>query len=176
MESRKDYQAELDRCMLLAGFTAEELSAFMNRAKFESFPRGAEILTEGKSYHGVWLLACGKCEVVKHGPHRDSRLAVLEPGSVFGEMSFLQAVPHSATVRALENVETIRLMREEFEDLSEQCPSAARKIAINIVRVLSDRLRRMDQWTCELVDMDTSHAKKEEWQEFRSKLYSGLFE
>lgn len=167
---------EIERCLLLNGFSREELDAFLSRVQPESFPAGAEILTEGKSYHGVWVLARGRCEVVKHGPHKDNRLAVLEPGNVFGEMSFLEAAPHSASVRALDNVETVRLMRDQFDELSAACPSAARKIAVNIVKVLSERLRKMDQWTCELVDQTHNNHRRQEWQDFRSKLYNGLFE
>lgn len=176
MDTLEKFQAELERCSLLSGFTTAELTAFLDRAIFESFGQGEEILTEGKLYQGIWLIVSGRCEVVKRGPQRDSRLAILEPGHVFGEMSFLQAVPHSASVRALDRVETVRLMRQQYEELRECCPSAAHRIAANIVRVLSDRLRKMDEWTCELVEKECDGRRHEEWKEFRSKLYTDLFE
>jgi CRP-like cAMP-binding protein len=176
VKTPSDYQAELDKCSLLSGFTKDELAAFLDRVRFEDFGPGDEILTEGKQYQGVWLLLKGTCEVVKHGRQRDSRLAVFEPGNVFGEMSFLQAVPHSASVRAIDQVETLRLMRDQYGELREHCPSAAHKIAINLIRVLADRLRKMDEWTCELVERDGSGRRVKEWQDFRSKLYTSLFE
>lgn len=175
-EALQEFQAELQRCSLLNGLTGEELQAFLQRIRFEGFRPGDEILTEGNQYHGVWILLSGTCEVIKHGLHRDSRLAVLEPGNVFGEMSFLQAVPHSASVRAVDQVETMRLMRDQYDDLREHCPQAAHKIAVNIIRVLSDRLRKMDEWTCELVERECDGRRYKEWQDFRSKLYTDLFE
>lgn len=170
------YQQELDRCALLCGLDERELLAFLERVRFEGFTPGDDVLTEGNRYHGVWILLSGTCEVIKHGPHRDSRLAILEPGSVFGEMSFLDAVPHAATVRAVDRIETLRMMREQYEDLRQSCPSAAHKIAVNMVRTLSDRLRRMDEWICELVEKDGDGRRFEEWQDFRAKLYTDLFD
>ena len=73
--------------------------------QFEDFRPGEEILTEGLTYHSLWIILSGRCEVVKSSnggkPHR---LAVLEPGCVFGEMSFLDTAPHSASVRTLSDV------------------------------------------------------------------------
>ncbi|SFJ30860.1 Crp/Fnr family transcriptional regulator [Planctomicrobium piriforme] len=165
-----------ERCTLLSGLTSEEMLAFLRRVQFEGFTSGDEILTEGNQYHGVWILLRGTCEVIKHGPKRDSRLATLEPGNVFGEMSFFHPVGHSATVRAVDHVETMRLMLDGYEQLRQDCPTAAHKIALNIIRILSDRLRRMDEWTCELVERNSDGHGYKEWQEFRSKLYTNLFE
>ncbi|WP_437202646.1 cyclic nucleotide-binding domain-containing protein [Planctomicrobium sp. SH664] len=176
MEIPAHYQQQIARSPLLQGFTPDELRAFTERSQMEGFTPGHEILTEGNLYQGIWVLLEGTCEVVKRGPHRDSRLAVLEPGAVFGEMSFLQASTHSASVRAVDRVETLRLMRGQYDKLVEACPSAAMKIAANLVRILSDRLRRMDEWTCELVEHECDHRRHQEWQEFRSKLYTNLYE
>lgn len=175
-ESLSKYGDVLERCPLLSGLTHEELQAALPLVIFEGFTAGEEILTEGNQYHGLWILLNGTCEVLKHGPQRDRRLALLEPGSVFGEMSFLHPVSHSATVRAVDRVETIRLMADGYEELQKEYPAAAHKIAVNIIRVVSDRLRRMDEWTAELVDRNNNGVERKEWQEFRSKLYTNLFD
>jgi CRP-like cAMP-binding protein len=175
-ETLSRFQPVLEKCSLVSGLSAGEMQAFLSRVRFEAFAGGDEILTEGNRYHGIWILLHGACEVVKHGARKDSRLAILEPGNVFGEMSFLHPAPHSASVRAMDQVETIRLMREDYDELAVLAPAAARKIATNIARVLSDRLRRMDEWTCELVERDCDGQRHKEWQDFRSKLYTDLFE
>ncbi|WP_437185368.1 Crp/Fnr family transcriptional regulator [Planctomicrobium sp. SH668] len=171
-----DHQSVLDKCTLLNGLTSSEMHAFLNRVQIESFQPGEEILTEGKQYQGLWIGLSGVCEVVKKGAKKDSRLALLEPGSVFGEMSFFDEVTHSASVRAVDHVETIRVLRDQYDDLCALCPSSAQKISVNIVRILADRLRRMDEWTCALVEERGDGVHHKEWQEFRSKLYTGLFE
>jgi len=176
VETITRFQAVLERCALLNGLNHEEMYAFLQRVRFEGFTPGDGILTEGNHYHSLWIVLSGTCEVVKHGHRKDSRLAILEPGNIFGEMSFLHACPHSASVLAVDHVETMRLMREEFDDLYNDCPPAGQKLAVNIVRVLSDRLRRMDEWTCELVEKDADTERHKEWQDFRSKLYTNMFE
>ena len=165
----------LKTCALFEAMTPEELDVVFRAMRSESFDAGSDILTEGLTYQGLWVLASGRCEVVKGAPgKRGNRLAVLEAGAVFGEMSFLEAAPHSASVRAMTDVDTMRLMRENFEQLRVDCPSAADKITRSLILVLSARLRRMDEWTCGLVEKSDNDRHHDEWQQFRAKLYGGL--
>jgi len=112
--------------------------------------------------------------VKKHGDDQaEQRLTVLDAGSVFGEMSFFQPAPHSASIRTLSAVEVHRLSRKDFESLETDHAPAARKILVNTVKLLAERLRSMDEWICELVerpDGATTHQK--EWRDFRAKLYT----
>jgi CRP-like cAMP-binding protein len=91
---------------------------------------------------------------------------------VFGEMSFFDEAVHSASVRTLSEVEVMRLSRSRFDELTAVCPSAARKIAACTASILADRLRQMDDWVCRLVERPDGAGHREEWQEFRKKLYS----
>ncbi len=163
-------------CTLLGDLNDMEISKFLSLSIREDFAAGQEILEEDKVYQGLWIILAGECEVLKPGAGGGSRLATLGPGNVFGEMSFLQAAPHSASVKAINHVQTLRLMRDKYDQLKECCPEAAYKIAANIVRILSERLRKMDEWTCRLVVGHADHRKHQEWHDFRAKLYSGLFE
>lgn len=62
------------------------------------FAAGETILQEGAKAGVLYVLAAGAAEVVKG----DIQITtVSDPGSVFGEMSILLDVPHTATVRAL---------------------------------------------------------------------------
>jgi len=165
----------LKSCALFEAMTPDELDVVFRAMRSESFAAGNDILTEGLTYQGLWVLVSGRCEVVKGAAgKRGNRLAVLEAGAVFGEMSFLEAAPHSASVRAMTDVDTMRLMRENFELLRVECPSAADKITRSLILVLSARLRRMDEWTCGLVEKSDNDRHHDEWQQFRAKLYGGL--
>ena len=125
------------------------------------------------TYRGLWAVLRGRCEVVRLcGNGNDQQLAILEPGGIFGEMSFLHEAPHSATVRALTQVDTVHLTPDAFEELKSRNIEAAYAITSNLVQLLSDRLRRMDTWTCELVNKSENGRHHAEWQEFQSKLYT----
>jgi CRP-like cAMP-binding protein len=77
-------------------------------------------------------------------------------------MSFFHAAPHSASVRALNEVEVLQLSRVHYDELEIACPSAASKIMLNTLKVLSERLRRMDDWTAEFVQRPESSRHYEE--------------
>lgn len=66
--------------------------------KIASFKSGATILTEGERLGKIYILAEGEVEVIRE---RTQVTHVDEPGSIFGEMSVLLDMPHSATVKAL---------------------------------------------------------------------------
>ena len=60
-------------------------------------PAGTEVIHEGGNTGHLFVLIEGRLEVVKG----DTVVAVItEPGAVFGEMSVLLELPHTATVRA----------------------------------------------------------------------------
>ena len=107
-------------------------------------------------------------EIVGCGDH-----TILEPGGVFGEISFFDAAPHSASVRAMSEVEVMRLTREKYDLLCEIGMGAACKIAVSTIGVVAERLRRMDAWVRDLVEQpEVAVHHKEEWKEFRAKLYA----
>jgi CRP-like cAMP-binding protein len=166
--------APLEQCLLLQSLSTDELEVVVERLQFEDFAQGAEILTEGLSYHGLWILLDGRCEVLRGGRQgsKPSQLAVIEPGAVFGEMSFLTGHPHSATVRALTSVKTARMMKSSFVELEAARPAIAERIMTCVARVMADRLRKMDEWICQLVEKGNHNSHQGEWREFRSKLYA----
>ncbi len=178
-EARKqiqEYHKEIKSCRILEDLSLEEIDRMGDHVRIEDFVDGAEILTEGNLYQGLWLILDGTCSVVKRCESQENVLATLEPGSIFGEMSFFETVPHSATVRAETAVKTLCLTREEFESLRTSCGSITEKIAINLVKSISDRLRRMDGWTCELIETDDNTQRHQEWHDFRARLYSDIFD
>ncbi len=168
-------QDMLDHIPLLSECRLNDRVEFDRLVERRTFQRGENILVEGKVDPALWLLLEGRCEVVKCGNgHGERRLAVIEPGGVFGEMSFLKAAPHSATVRALSDVVVARLTPAAFEELRETSPAAAYCIVMNLVTLLSERLRRMDDRICELL-AHSSDERQKEWQDFRARLFAGDF-
>ena len=146
-----------------------ELLALMER---DSFAPGTSIVGEGQVTPGLWVVLRGRCEVVKTASNGGRVLAELGPGAVFGEMSFFERVPHAATVRSVTDVAALRLTPENYARLEETGLRAAHQIAHAIAVVLSERLRKMDEWTSCLLDQ-TPSEKRVEWAEFRAKLYNG---
>ncbi|HEU5203811.1 MAG TPA: MFS transporter [Candidatus Limnocylindrales bacterium] len=98
------------------------------------FIAGDELIHEGDAGDRYYLIQRGRVLVTQGGqPVREQG-----PGDSFGEIALLRDVPRTASVRALEPVETLTLSRDDFLDT--MCgQTASRRIADAIVmeRVLT---------------------------------------
>jgi hypothetical protein len=99
-----------------------------------SFEPGDALIEEGDAGDRYYLIQRGRVVVTQGGqPVREQG-----PGDSFGEIALLRDVPRTASVRALEPVETLTLSRDDF--LGTLCgQTASRRIADAIVmeRVLT---------------------------------------
>ncbi|QDU11596.1 Crp/Fnr family transcriptional regulator [Gimesia aquarii] len=163
----------INECVLFQSVTPEEMDVLLHASEREDFPEGARILDEGNSTRYLWVIQSGTCEVRKRLSNGNEQvLTQLSPFSIFGEMSFFKPAPHSASVVALTDVEVFRIPGREFDQMLKDGVSGAQKVVLNTVRIMSDRLRMMDEWTAEMVQSTGSRSKNAEWHDFRSKLYS----
>jgi CRP/FNR family cyclic AMP-dependent transcriptional regulator len=64
----------------------------------------------------------------------------LAPGGLVGEMALIDHAPRAATVTALTDSSLAEIDEKRFLFLTQQTPT----FALNVMRVLSQRLRRMD--------------------------------
>ncbi|MDX1965478.1 MAG: cyclic nucleotide-binding domain-containing protein [Pirellulales bacterium] len=140
------------------------------------FHAGDTIVKQGESSRNLWILQTGVCEVTKRTrPERsDSEeivLAIIEPPSYFGEMSFFNPAPNSANVRARTDMHVLRISHGDYQDLINEGVWAVYKVAYNVIQGLSDRMRRMDEWVTELLhDSHPEVINVPEWNQFREKM------
>jgi CRP-like cAMP-binding protein len=111
-----------------------------------SFAAGDVLLEEGKTSGRLYVLREGVVEVVRGDVVVAS---VTEPGAVFGEMSILLGVPHTATVRAATAGQVYL-----FEQ-AQQFLSAHPEIAFLVAKLLA---RRLNAATTYLVDLKHQFA------------------
>jgi len=142
------------------------------------FQAGDTIMKQAENSRNLWILTSGVCEVNKRvnpdKPDSDAViLALLEPPSYFGEMSFFNPAPHSADVRARTEVHLLRITYGDYEELINEGVWAAYKVAYNVIQGLADRMRRMDDWVTELLHQDHPEvAQVPEWKLFREQMLS----
>jgi CRP/FNR family transcriptional regulator, cyclic AMP receptor protein len=161
---------------LLRNFNETERRQMADIAFVKHFAPGEIVVRQGEDSQILWVVVEGKCEVVKYWDHGASEsivLAVLEPYSHFGEMSFFSPAPHSASVRAQTEVTALGINRRDYDDLIRQGIWAGYKLAYNSVGAMADRLRKMDQWVAELAAHSTPGERVPEWSTFRDKLFNG---
>ena len=154
------------------GMTEEEIQELLDIAEAKRFHVGEVILREGNSTQSIWIALEGRCEVLKKLDNGEQTvLASLEAPSIFGEMSFFHPAPHVANVCAQDDVRVLRIRRDRFDKLIERGSLAAYKLAYNVVLVLADRLRRMDERIADLVESRGDDGQIAEWSDFRAKLH-----
>lgn len=86
-----------------------------NIAVKEKYKKGDVIIKEGGFSDGTYVIISGKVEVAKTAGDKRVVVAVLVKDDIFGEMSFLQHEPRSASVTVVEDCE-IGLLDKEFLD------------------------------------------------------------
>jgi CRP-like cAMP-binding protein len=107
------------------------------------FDPGTTILRQGSSAVALYLLLDGEVEVSRE-PEEGGKsvpLARLKPGDIFGEMAVLDDDTRSSSVTALEPTRCALLSRWELLQELRRHPD----LAIELVRVLARRIRKMDE-------------------------------
>lgn len=84
----------------------------------ELYETGQTIIKQGDVGQSLFILRSGQVEVVKEDGGGETRLAVLGPGSHFGEMAVFSGTRRTATVRALERVRVLEVKRDTAEVLA----------------------------------------------------------
>ena len=102
----------------------------------ETYNAGEVIFEEGSHGAAVYVLSSGKVEISKTIQGKKIVLEKLGPGDMFGEMSYLDPAPRSATAIALEDT-VLELLDKDFLDKEfNQIDSDFREILLTLVRKL----------------------------------------
>ena len=133
---------------LLAGTSVEEVRDLLDVAELRSYRPGELIVEEGTPSDCLFVLKQGTVQVEKAG---GVVLAILqERGDFFGEMSLIDILPRSASIRARDEVEVFAFPKRALSALFTALPRVQMTMILNIARTLSLRLREADAQIVEL--------------------------
>lgn len=108
----------------------------------ETFSRGAMVFREGDQGDKFYLVLEGSIRISRQAPGMgEEALAILRPGSAFGEMSLIDDSPRSADAVAHESCRLFVVKKEALEDLLFVDRDLAYDVLWRLVRILSSRLR-----------------------------------
>ncbi len=98
-----------------SSLSVPQVETLARRLKRLTVDAGTEAVRQGELGSSCYLVESGRVEVVQESSRgQERRLAVLEPGSIFGEAALLSAGARTATVRALERCELLSLERQDL--------------------------------------------------------------
>ena len=131
----------LERHPLLVNLAPEQLERVARAGEVESYNPNEPIVVEGSLGDALFLVLSGEVAV-----HRGNQtFATLGGGEFFGEMSLVEPAPRSASVTAMSATFLFRLPHDQLRQLIIEDSTAASVLLVQIVKTLSDRLRRANQ-------------------------------
>jgi PAS domain S-box-containing protein len=138
------------------------------------YERGKYLFLEGDDSQDLYVLISGHVEILKGDKKLDE---ITEPGSLFGEVSFLLGAKRTATARAEMTVEALRIPKEEITDFLHDFPSVAGEITQFLAQRLDERsqalygLKELCDQLPDAVIITDRDGKISTWNSAAEKLY-----
>jgi CRP-like cAMP-binding protein len=128
----------------------ETISKIINKKDFRSGETAFNDREDGKS---LYIIKKGEVKACKTAPDGELfTLTTMKEGEIFGEMSFLDGRPRSATIVALTDVEAYVIDKSDFETLVDKYPRITYKLLKNIVFTIHSIVRGMNTRYMEMIN------------------------
>lgn len=126
----------LRRVDFLEALNAAAVERLAEGVRVAPYPAGVVVVRQGEAGDSLYVIASGRVEVIAEPPGSGpaQRLAVIDAGDYFGEMSLLTGAPRSATVRTLEDTELLLLTRDALRPILESDPAAVARLSETLAR------------------------------------------
>jgi CRP/FNR family transcriptional regulator, cyclic AMP receptor protein len=123
---------------LFSSLDEEALARVALRSSTVQLERNDTLFNEGDNANDLYVVLTGRIAIAKRSPDgRESLVALMEPGDLFGEMPLFDEEPRSATARALERSDLTSVPFEVVRAELEAHPS----LLWDIVAMFATRLR-----------------------------------
>ena len=132
---------EQDLCL---GLNENEIELLKSYSVLTTYKKGDYIFKRGDNADTVYFLISGRVSVILNESYAThQRIAILSPGTAFGELAMIDHGKRSATITADSDVTSMELKFHDLEnDASELSKNVLIKLTRNISKMLSDKLRR----------------------------------
>jgi CRP/FNR family cyclic AMP-dependent transcriptional regulator len=148
---RESEAVYLKQVSIFNGLNDDEVHDLISAAKRRTFRSGEVIFHRDDPGQMLYIIKEGKVKICLISPDgQEISLVVFGKGEYFGEFALLDGLPRSADAIALEKVECYTLQRSDFHNAIMKKP----RIAIQIMEVLCERLRKTDQQVEDLIVLD----------------------
>jgi CRP-like cAMP-binding protein len=125
-DSFKEFPESLHPIPLLSTMSEAAFKRVLGTLLLRRLPVGALVIREGEPGNSFFFVAGGELNVfATDGLGRQTQLARLGEGAVFGEMALLSAQPRTATVGCLTEVDLLEVGRQSLATLADELPLVA---------------------------------------------------
>ena len=148
--SPTDLLADVD---LFGDLTPQELLHLADSSTTEDLRRGDVLFHEDEAADSLYVVIEGRIAIAKRSiDGRESVVALMEPGDLFGEMPLFERLGRSAEARALEPSQVLAVGYGPIREVYEQRP----ELLWGVVALLAGRLRTMDVALADSVFLDVT--------------------
>lgn len=148
-----DQLSRLTGSDLFSSFDEEALARVALKATTLRLERNDTLFTEGDDATDLYVMLTGRVGIGKRSlDGRESLVALMEPGDVFGEMPLFDEEPRSASARALERSEVVRV---PFEVVKAEL-NARPELLWDVVGLIARRLRATDESLADAMLLDVT--------------------
>ena len=138
-------------CELFCAMSAAELAVVTARADTVHYHRNDRIFDEGDPAEELYVVDTGRVAIASRSAEgRESVIALMERGDLFGDMGLFDGEGRSAEARALEPSDLLRVPYEPIQELLRANPH----LLWDIVAFLSRRLRATDSALADAMFLD----------------------
>jgi CRP/FNR family cyclic AMP-dependent transcriptional regulator len=143
----------LGRSELFSSFPDAALAEVAAAAQPLDCDRGRVVFDEGSAAAELFVVKWGRVAIGRRSPDgRESLVALMEPGDLFGEMPLFDDGPRSASARALERSRLLRIPYGPVRTALDQHP----ELLWNVVSLLAQRLRVTDDALTDAMLLDVT--------------------
>ncbi len=148
-----DNTALLAQSELFADLDAGELERILADARVVPLSRNQVLFNQGDAADALYGVCTGRVAIsLQAADGRESVLALMEAGDLFGDMPLFDGEPRSAQARALETSELLQVPYPAIRSVLEEHPA----LLWTVVATLSRRLRSTDDALADSVFLDVT--------------------
>ncbi len=136
----------LKRVNLFENLNPNELAKIEKICRMEVFPKDTEIFKEGEPGDVCYVITSGEVRISKFIPNiGEEALAVLKPGSYFGEMALIDNFPRSAHAIANTDAALLAITKTDLDRILIMDRELGYKLLWVFTKTLSKRLRETNE-------------------------------
>lgn len=141
----------LRRAPLFASLDDQAFAALTEELTEVELSRGSALFHEGDPGDQLYFIVSGKIKLGRTAPDgRESLVAIMGPGELFGEMALFDPSPRSTSATAVSETRLAGLKHENLKKVIERSPD----VSAQLLQALARRLRRTNENLADLVFSD----------------------
>jgi len=148
------HEALISATGFFAHASGDDVAALAKSASVVDLVRGDVVFEEGSRPDALYVVVSGRVAItLEHDvDNRESVIALMGAGDLFGDLAILDGGPRSASARALEPSSVLRIPAEAVLSLLR----SNNALLWDVVGLLAERLRHMDEAIADSVFLDVT--------------------